>query len=132
MSTKSWPSEKSFAFFTIRHRKFHLYVQLWHTNILYLRKNTHLREDATFLHFLLKESSENIIFPWKGNIRKLTKIWPFLSFWQIFVRRKLCFSCSVNTSKKVLKNQNQTFLVENYFAWKLELVSYILWMILGI
>ena len=59
----------------------------------YLRKNTHLRKDAAFLHFRLKESSENI-FPWNGNIRKLTKKWSFLSFSQIFVRQKSFFSCS--------------------------------------
>ena len=53
----------------------------------------HLGRDAVFLHFRVKESSENI-FPWNGNIRKLMKIWYFLSFSQIFVRRKLLFSCS--------------------------------------
>ena len=53
----------------------------------------HLRKDAVFSHFRVKESSENI-FPWNGNIRKLMKIWSFLSFSQIFVRQKLLFSCS--------------------------------------
>ena len=60
-----------------------------------LCKNTHLRKDAAFLHFRSKESSENRIFPWKGNIRELLKIWSFPSFSQIFVRRKLLFSYSV-------------------------------------
>ena len=86
-------SKKSFVFATIRHRKFHLYVQLSYTKISYLRKNTHLRKDAAFLHFCLKESSENMIFPWNGNIQKLTKI-SFLPFSQIFVGRKFFFSCS--------------------------------------
>ena len=84
-------SKKSLVFVTIRHGKFHLYVQLSNTKISYLRKNTHLRKDAAFLHFRLKESSENMIFPWNGNIRKLTKIWSFLPFPQIFVRRKFFF-----------------------------------------
>ena len=56
-------SKKSFVFATIRHRKFHLYVQLSYTKISYLHKNTHLRKDAAFLNFRLKESSENVIFP---------------------------------------------------------------------
>ena len=51
-------SKKSLVFVTIRH----LYVQLSYTKISYLRKNTHLRKDAAFLHFRLKESSENKIF----------------------------------------------------------------------
>ena len=75
-------SEKLLVFVTIPHRKFHLYVQLSYTKISYLRKNTHLRKDAAFLHFRLKESSENMIFPWNRNIRKLTKIWSFLPFSQ--------------------------------------------------
>ena len=80
--------------FSFQYDKFYLYVQLSYTKISYLRKNTHLRKDAAFLHFRLKESSENMIFPWNGNIRKLTKIWSFLSFSQIFVSRKFFFSCS--------------------------------------
>ena len=56
-------SEKLLVFFTKRHRKFHLYAQLLHTKISYLRKNTYLRKDAAFLHFRLKERSENMIFP---------------------------------------------------------------------
>ena len=43
------PSEKSLVFVTIRHRIF----QLSYTNISYLRKNTHWRKDAAFLHFRL-------------------------------------------------------------------------------
>ena len=88
-------SKKSFVFATIRHRKFHLYVQLSYTKISYLRKNTHLRKDAAFLHFHLKEMSENMIFPWNGNIGKQTKIWSFLHFSQIFVRQKFFFSYSI-------------------------------------
>ena len=66
--------EKSLVFVTKRHRKFHLYAQLSYTKISYLRKNTHLRKDAAFLHFRLKESSENMIFPGNGNLRKPVKI----------------------------------------------------------
>ena len=84
-----------FFFVTKRHRKFHPYAQLPHTKISYLLKNKHLRKDAAFLHFRLIESSENMIFPWNGNMRKLMKIWSFLPFSQIFVRRKFLFSCSV-------------------------------------
>ena len=36
---------------TMRHRKLHLYVQLLYTKISYLRKNTYLQKDATFLGF---------------------------------------------------------------------------------
>ena len=82
-------SKKLLVFVTIRH-----HIRLSYTKISYLRKNTHLRKDAAFLHFRLKESSENMIFPWNGNIRKLTKIWSFLPFSQTFVRRKFFFSCS--------------------------------------
>ena len=49
--------EKLLVFITKRHRKFHLYPQLPYTKVSYLRKNTHLRKDAAFLHFRLKESS---------------------------------------------------------------------------
>ena len=83
-------SKKSLVFVTIRH----LYVQLSYTKISYLRKNTHLRKDAAFLHFRLKESSANMIFPLNGNIQKQMKIWSFLHFSQIFVRRKFFFSWS--------------------------------------
>ena len=93
--------EKLLVFITKRHRKFHLYPQLPYTKVSYLRKNTHLRKDAAFLHFRLKESSENMIFPWNGNTRKLMKIWSFLSFSQIFVRRKFLFSCSVSCFKNI-------------------------------
>ena len=89
-------SRKSHVFGTIRHRQFHLYVQLSYTKISYLCKNTHLWNDAASLHFPLKESSENMIYPWNGNIRKETKIWSFLHFSQIFLRWKFFFSCSVN------------------------------------
>ena len=58
-----YASEKSLVFVTKRHRKFHLYAQLSYAKISYLRQNTHLRKDAAFLHFRLKESSENVIFP---------------------------------------------------------------------
>ena len=84
-------SKKSLVFNTIRHRKFRLYVRLSYTKISDLRRNTDLRKDAAFVHFRLKECSENMIFPWNGNIRKLTKIWSFLQFSQIFVRRKILF-----------------------------------------
>ena len=89
-------SKKSLVFVTIRH----LYVQLSYTKISYLRKNTHLRKDAAFLHFRLKESSENMIFPWNWNIRKQAKIWSFLHFSQIFIKRKFFFSCSANSMFK--------------------------------
>ena len=68
-------SKKSLVFVIIRRRKFHLYIQLLFTKVSYLRKNKHLQKDAAFLHFRLKERSEIMIFPWNGNIRKLTKIW---------------------------------------------------------
>ena len=101
-STKSWPKRRwKFACFRKkRHRKLHLYAQLSYTKISYLRKDTHLRKDAAFLHFHLKESSENTVFPWNGNIRKLTKKWSFLSFSQTFVRQKFFFSCSGQYNRK--------------------------------
>ena len=55
-------SNNLFVFVTIRHRKFHLYVQVSYTKISYLRKNTHLWKDAAFLNLRLKETSENMIF----------------------------------------------------------------------
>ena len=53
-------SQNSLVFVTKRHKKFHLYAQLSYTKISYLRKTMHLREDAAFLHFRLKESSKNM------------------------------------------------------------------------
>ena len=55
-------SEKSLVFVIIRHRKSRLHVQLSYTKISFLRENTHLRKDVTFLHFRLKESSKNDIY----------------------------------------------------------------------
>ena len=108
-------SEKSLVFVKTRHRKFCSYVQLSYKKSSYLRKNTHLRKDVAFLHFRLKESSENMIFPRNGNIRKLTKKWYFLSFSQIFVRRKFFFSCSVSYECYMhlfrwIKKYNSSFL----------------------
>ena len=37
----------------------------------------------------------------------------------------------VSISENLLKNRNWTFHVVRYFAWKLEFVSNILWMIVG-
>ena len=37
----------------------------------------------------------------------------------------------VNTSKKLLKNGNQTFPIGRHFTWKVELASNILWMIVA-
>ena len=105
-------NEKSLVFVTIRH----LYVQLSYTKISYLRKNTHLWKDAAFLHFSLKENSENMIDPWNGNIRKLAKKWSFLSFSQIFVRRKFflsgsgCFSKITSTILCPVNNLSWVFL----------------------
>ena len=73
-------SKKSLGFVTIRYRNFHLYAQLSYTKISYLRKNSPLPKDPAFLHIGLKESSENVIYPWNGNIWKLTKISSFCSF----------------------------------------------------
>ena len=120
-STKSWPmvwfhynTDRNFIFLlkyrqlkvdlktfthehfvTTRNRKFHLWIKLAYTETSYLRKNTHLRKDVVFLHFRLKESSENMICSWNGTIQKLTKIWSFLFFSGILVRLKFFFSCSV-------------------------------------
>ena len=88
-------SKKSLVFVTIQHSNFHLYVLESCTKISYLCKNTHLQKDAAFLHFRLKESSENMIFPWNVNIPKLKKIWSFLPFSKTFLRQKLFFSCRV-------------------------------------
>ena len=57
-------NQKSLVFVTIIiHRKCNLYAQLSYTKILYSHKNTHLQKDVAFLHFRLKGSSENMIFP---------------------------------------------------------------------
>ena len=101
-------NKKSLVFVSIRHffTKFNLYVQLSYTKISYLCKNTRVRKDAASLHFRLKKSSENMIFPWNGNIQKLTKKWSFLSFLQISVRRKLLFSCSAGHYWLTVCNRN--------------------------
>ena len=95
-------SKKSLVFVTIQHKKFHLYGQLSYTQISYLPKNTHLRKDAPFLHFRLKESSDKMISPWNGNVWKQTKIWSFLHFSQVFVEQKFFFSCSDISAKNYL------------------------------
>ena len=84
-------NEKLLVFVAIRQRKFRLYVQLSYTKISYLRKNTHLRKIAAFLHFRLKESSDNVIFPWKGDIQKLTKKMIFSVLFINFCKMKNIF-----------------------------------------
>ena len=85
-------SKKSLVFVTIRQKILSLTSS-------YLIRKLHnyakIRIYGKMLHFRLKESSKNMIFLWNGNIRKLTKIWYFLPFSQIFVRRKFFFSRSV-------------------------------------
>ena len=49
-----YTSKKLLVFVT----KFHRYVQLSYTKISCLRKNTHLRKDAAFLHFRLKQAQK--------------------------------------------------------------------------
>ena len=82
-----YTSKKLLVFVT----KFHRYVQLSYTKISCLRKNTHLRKDAAFLHFRLKQAQKIWYFR-DRNIREQTKTWSFLQFSQIFVRRKFFFS----------------------------------------
>ena len=78
--------KKWLVFVTIQHRKFHLYAKLSYTKISYF---------AAFLHFRLKGSLENMIFPWNGNIWKLTKVSFFLPCLQIFVRQAFFCSCNM-------------------------------------
>ena len=116
-----------FFFVTKRHRKFHPYAQLPHTKISYLLKNKHLRKDAAFLHFRFIESSENMIFPWNGNIRKLMKIWPFLSFSQIFIRRKFFFSYSdinINSTPSDRRKSPLALAMINNTCWMMVLALY--------
>ena len=80
-------NEKSLVFVTLRH----LYVQLSYTKISYLYKNTHLQKNAAFLHFCLKESSENMIFLWNGNVRNPTKKMIFSVFFTNFRKTKILF-----------------------------------------
>lgn len=49
----------------------------------YLLEKTHLRKDAAFSHFCLKENSENIIFLLTENIRKLRKYDILCSFHKV-------------------------------------------------
>ena len=137
------PSKKSLVFVKIRNRKLHLYVQISYTWNLYLRKSTHLRKDAASLHFCLKESSENMIFPWNRNIRTLMKIWSFLSFSQIFVIWKFFFQCSdtsmwiysyaciIHMADFSVKHKSQ-FLLPDTYRWALEAMYHfkLCWMLL--
>ena len=82
--------KRSLVFVTIRQRISSLHPAIVYEDVIFT-ENTHLRKDAAFLYFRLKEDSENMIFPWNRNIQKLTQIWSFLPFSQIFVRRKIFF-----------------------------------------
>ena len=84
-------SKKLLGFVTIRHRKLHLYVEVSYTKILYLCKNTHLLKDAAFLHFHLKESSENMIFLWKGKHTKTNENMIFSTLFTNFRKTKILF-----------------------------------------
>ena len=69
-------SEKLLIFVTIRQKISSL-------NFSYLTRKFQIYafvERCCFLTFSFKGKFKNMIFPWNGNIRKLMKIWPFLSF----------------------------------------------------
>ena len=101
-------SEKSLVFVKTRHRKFCSYVQLSYKKSSYLRKNTHLRKDVAFLHFRLKESSENMIFPRNGNIRKTNgnMIFSvvFTNFWRKFFFHAVTFISANIKNSNTLSN----------------------------
>ena len=68
----------------------------------------HLLKDAAFLHFRLKESSENTIYPWNGSIQKQTKLWSFLHF-----------SCDKNSFFHAVLSEKEVSFPENmvFFPW---------------
>ena len=111
-------SKKFLVFVTIRQKISYLRLAIVYENLM-LTQNYAFAQRCCFLHFRLKEISENMIFPWNGNIRKLTQIWSFLPFSQIFVRRKLFFSCGV-PSLPILCGSHK-FTITNcaiYDIWK--------------
>ena len=84
-------SQKLLAFVTIRHRKFHLCVQLSTTKIPYLRKKMHLWKDAAF-YISFKEKLRKYDISVKLKHAKTNKNTLFsMIFSQILVRRKFFF-----------------------------------------
>ena len=101
-------SKKSLVFVTLRQNISSLRQAIIYEKFIFTRKYA-LVERCYFLNFRLKESSENMIYPWNGNTRKQTNLWSFLHFPQIFVRRKFFFSCSVLMANIFKFDKYQTF-----------------------
>ena len=75
-------------------------------------------------HELPKEFRLRVLGNWEISVYNVIESWP--SARSPYENEKF-----VNTSKKLLKNRYYTIPVVRCFTWKLELVSNILWMVVG-
>lgn len=67
-----------------------LRTAFFYENFIFTQENV-FAERCTFLYFRLKESSENMIYLWNGNIRKLTKIWSISVLFKNIRQMKIIF-----------------------------------------
>ena len=81
--------EKPLVFVTKQHRKFHLYAQLSYAKISYLRKNTHLRKDAAFLHFQFEGKFKKYDISEKRKHTKTNKNMMFSVLFTNFPKTKI-------------------------------------------
>ena len=83
-------SKESLVFVTMRHRKFYLYVQLSHTKISYLRKNTHLQK-CCFLKFPFEEKFRKYYVSVKRKHTKTNEKMIFSALFTNFPKTKILF-----------------------------------------
>ena len=100
-------SEKSLVFVTIRHRKFHPYVQLSHKKISNLRKNKHFGEIYCFLTFSFEGKFRKYISV-KGKHIKTNENMIFSVLFTNFGRTKFLFFMQCKKKKLLI------FVQKNY------------------
>ena len=77
------------------------------------------------IYELLHELSNNLRVSLLGSLKKVRKTWKTYKLIPSLSAKIIFF----NTSQKLVEKRNWTFPVWHYFAWKLEFVSNILWII---
>ena len=77
------------------------------------------------IYELLHELSNNLGVSLLGSLKKVRKTWKTYKLIPSLSAKIIFF----NTSQKLVEKRNWTFPVWHYFAWKLEFVSNILWII---
>ena len=110
-------SEKSLVFVTIRHRKFHPYVQLSYTKISNLRKHTHFAEICCFLTFSFEGKFRKYISV-KREHTKTNKNIIFSILFTNFGKKKFLFFMLCKKKKKLSIFVQKNYLSSQDEIWK--------------